>query len=143
MECREAVITKICEDRIIAAVKRNPMCSHCRARDSCIDSTEGGRVIEIEFDKGKIDYDLKVDDIIIVEYKSSKFLTNVFFAYLVPSMSIVIAVLIGQGFNIFKNEDLNTGVFFVFGLLFGLFILVIYEKINKKKENYKFKIKKL
>lgn len=143
MECREGIIEKIDDAKIYITVKRNPMCAHCKAKESCIDSSEGDRVINIEVSRDRIsEEDYKTGDKVLIEYKSSKFLLDTVFAYLIPSTAIIIAVIMSQFVSIIDNTDINGGIFFVFGLIIGIIILVIYEKLNKKNNKLKITIKK-
>lgn len=143
MECKTGKIKRISEKNIVISVERNPMCAHCGAKGSCIDSMEGTRVIDIEIERDDAPEGLKVSDTVELEYKSSRFLTDIVFAYLIPAVSIILGVIAGQYLKVFVNSDLNSGFFFLAGLIFGIIILVIYEKLNKKKKNFSFVITKI
>ncbi len=143
MECKEGYIKSLDARKVVVSVERNPMCAHCKAKDSCIDSYEGTRIIDIELDRDCVPGDLKVNDRVEIEYKSSRFLADILFAYLIPAVCIILGVIAGQYITVFEGRDMNNGLFFLLGLAFGIIILVIYEKLNKKKKSFNFIIKKI
>lgn len=142
MECREGYIKSIDDDKIIVSVKRNPMCSHCKSKDACIDSAEGSRIINVEIERNSTHDGLKENDRVEIEYKSSRFLLDTAIAYLMPAVLLIISVVISQYVSLFHSPDINSGFFFFAGLLLGIIILVIYEKLIKKKKKLNLRIKK-
>ena len=127
-------VERIEKNKVFVRIEQKAACSECHAASVCVVADNKVKIIEANDSTGS--YALQEN--VLVSIRSSMGFFAVTVAYLIPLLSVIIAVI--AGVSIFNSETI--------GGLAGLFVLCIYYVIlyhfrEKIKKNLLFTISKI
>ncbi|MBO4768709.1 MAG: SoxR reducing system RseC family protein [Bacteroidales bacterium] len=134
----EGVITAIGESSIIVEILNKSACAACHAKGVCSASDEKVKEVEVPLTIGNMSAHFAVGDKVLVILSSSLTFKAVLYAYGVPLVLLLLALVIASALNL---PELYVGLSGI-GIVIFYYIALAFFK-NKLAREFRFSIRKI
>ena len=134
----EGVITAIGESSITVEIINKSACAACHAKGFCSASDEKVKEVEVPLTIGNMSAHYQVGDKVLVVLSSSLSFKAVIYAYGVPLVLLLVAMVAGSAAGL---SELNVGLLGIGVVIFYYIALAFFK--NKLAREFRFSIRKL